>query len=190
MAFIGAGLGAVRTCLPSRAAACGRRALATMQVAPGTKMPLEKELMEMQGGGPAGVPLNGVFAGKKVVMFTVPGALTGTCTQSHAPEYVKAMSELTSKGVDAVVCVAVNDPFVMEAFAKKVDAAGSIRFLADGDASLTKALGIELETGAFGGTRAIRGSFVVEDGVFTQVNLEDGGAFEGPSKVATVLNQL
>lgn len=190
MAFIGAGLGAVRTRLPSRAAACGRRALATMSLSTGQRIPLEKELMEMQGGNPAGVPLSSVFSGKKVVMFTVPGALTGTCTKSHAPEYVAAAAELAGKGVDSIVCVSVNDPFVMEVFGKTVDKEGKVRFLADGDAGLTKALGIEFETGGFGGTRAARGSFVVEDGVFTQVNLEEGGSFEGPSKVATILKQL
>lgn len=78
----------------------------------------------------------------------------------------------------------------MDAYKKKVDVDGSMKFLADGDASLVKELGIELDTGSFGGVRALRGSFIVDDGKFTHVNLENGGSFEGPSKVATVLGQL
>lgn len=78
----------------------------------------------------------------------------------------------------------------MDAYAKKVDADGVIKFLTDGDAAFVKELGMEFDTGSFGGVRAVRGSFIVDDGKFTTVNLEDGGAYNGPSKVETVLGQL
>lgn len=82
------------------------------------------------------------------------------------------------------------DPFVMNAYAKKVDESGSIKFLTDGDASLVKELGMEFDTGAFGGVRAVRASYILDDGKFTHVNLEEGGSYAGPSKVDTVLGQL
>lgn len=82
------------------------------------------------------------------------------------------------------------DPFVMDVYAKKVDAGKTITFLTDGDASFIKDLGMEFDTGAFGGVRAVRASYIVDDGKFTHVNLEDGGAYNGPSKVDTVIGQL
>lgn len=78
----------------------------------------------------------------------------------------------------------------MDAYKKKVDADQVMTFLADGDASLVKELGIGFDTGGFGGVRALRGSYIVDDGKFTTVNLEDGGSYDGPSKVATILSQL
>lgn len=156
----------------------------------GTKIDLNKSVMTLVDGKPSPLVLSDVFAGKKIVMFSLPGALTPTCTDSQGPEFVAAAEDFKAKGVDGIACLLVNDPFVADVFAKKLDAVGKITFLADGDASLTKALGLEFDTGDFGGIRAKRGSYIVDDGVITHVNLESGGAFEGPGSAKTVLDQL
>jgi glutaredoxin/glutathione-dependent peroxiredoxin len=170
------------------------RAVATaapkMTLAAGDKLDLSASVMTLADGKPAPLPLADVFAGKKVVLFSLPGALTPTCTDSQGPEFVAALDEFKAKGVDGVACLLVNDPFVSGAFEKKLNAVDKITFLCDGDAAVTKALGIELDTGGFGGVRARRGSFIVEDGVFTHVNLEEGGGFEGAGSAKTVLAQL
>lgn len=110
MAFVGAGLGSVPRVLPSRghvSAQICRRTLA--MISPGATVPMEKELMTLADGKPTGVAAKDVFAGKKVVLFTIPGALTPTCTDSHAPAYVAKAADLKAKGVDDVVCLSVND---------------------------------------------------------------------------------
>lgn len=165
--------------------------MVAMAAATGTKIPLEKKAFVLSEGKPTPISLSDVFAGKKVVMITIPGALTPTCTDSHAPGFLEKLAELKEKGVDDVVCLSVNDPFVMDAYAKKMNAVEKMKFLGDGDASITKALGLEVDTGGFGGVRAKRGSYIVDDGVFTNVNVEpDGTGFAGPSKVETILSQL
>jgi glutaredoxin/glutathione-dependent peroxiredoxin len=156
----------------------------------GTKIDLSSSVMTLVDGKPSPLPLKDVFAGKKVVLFSLPGALTPTCTDGQAPEFVAAAEDFASKGVDTIACLSVNDPFVNGAFSKKLLAEGKITFLSDGDAALTKALGLDMDTGGFGGIRAVRGAFIVEDGVFTSVNLEEGGAFAGPSSASTVMSQL
>lgn len=104
MAFVGVGLGSVsRSLLLPRASRVCARPLATMSLVPGATLPLEKELMVMEGGKPTSVKLSDVFAGKKVVVFTIPGALTPTCTDNHAPEYAKALPDLKAKGVDGAL---------------------------------------------------------------------------------------
>lgn len=173
---------------PARAA---RAAAPAMGLAAGDKLPLDGSVQTLADGGPAELALRDVFAGKKVVVFSVPGALTPTCTDSHGPEFVAAVAEFKKKGADAVACLCVNDPFVAGAYAKKMGAAGGeVTMLCDGAADLVKKIGIDMDTGAFGGVRAKRGSFIVDDGVFTHVNLEEGGGFTGPSSAKTVLDQL
>lgn len=104
--------------------------------------------------------------------------------------WVKAVDDFKAKGCDDVVCLSVNDPFVVDVFEKAVDGTGKLTFVGDGGADLVKKIGIDIDTGGFGGVRAYRGSYLVEDGVFTQVNLEEGTSFEGPSKPETLLAQL
>lgn len=130
-----------------------------------------------------------LFAGKKVVMFTLPGAFTPTCSAKHLPGYIQKLPELKSQGVDVVACLSVNDAWVMKAWAEQHDALGKIVMLADGSGAFTKALGIELDLmGAHMGTRCRRGVVVFEDGVATSVEMEAPGKFEVSSAEACLLN--
>jgi len=113
---------------------------------------------------------------KKGVIFAVPGAFTPNCTKSHLPGYVEKFDEIKSKGVDLVVCISVNDPFVMEAWGESQKATGKIRMLADTCGTFTKAVGMELDLSAVLGTvRSKRYSAVVENGVVTKINVEPDG---------------
>src|ERR1700685_2073961 len=113
-----------------------------------------------------------LFAGKKVVMFSLPGAFTPTCSQKHLPGYVKELPQLKAKGIDMVACLSVNDAWVMKAWAEQHDALGKIVMLADGSALFSKALGIELDlTKASMGMRCGRGVFVIEDCVAKSVDM-------------------
>ncbi|MGB6187299.1 MAG: peroxiredoxin [Aeromonas molluscorum] len=118
-----------------------------------------------------------LFAGKKVVLFAVPGAFTPTCSNTHLPGYVVKVDEFSAKGVDAIYCLSVNDAFVMKAWGEAQNAQ-AITMLADGDASWTRALGLEKETGSFGGVRAQRFALIAEDGLVTALNVEAPGKFE------------
>jgi len=128
------------------------------------------------------------FADKKVVMFALPGAFTPTCSEAHLPGYVVNVDEIKAKGVDAVACLAVNDSFVMTAW-QKAQNAEHIAMVADGSAALTNAMGLNLETGDFGGTRSQRYSMIVENGEVTSLNVEEGKSFE-VSDAETILKQL
>jgi peroxiredoxin len=120
-----------------------------------------------------------LFAGKKVVMFTLPGAFTPTCSQKHLPGYVAKLPELKAAGVDLVACLSVNDGFVMKAWAEQHDALGKITMLADGTAAFSKALGIDNDFTAYGmGIRAGRGVLTIEDGVVTSIEMEAPGKFD------------
>ncbi len=118
-----------------------------------------------------------LFAGKKVVMFSLPGAFTPTCSQKHLPGYVKELAQLKAKGIDIVACLSVNDAFVMKAWAEQHDALGKIVMLADGAAAFSKALGIDFEIPGMG-VRAKRALFTIEDGVVKSVDVEAPGKFE------------
>lgn len=118
-----------------------------------------------------------LFAGKKVVLFAVPGAFTPTCSNSHLPGYVVKFDELKAKGVDTVICLSVNDAFVMDAWGKASNAENII-MLADGSAEFTKAIGLEAETGIFGGLRARRFALIAQDGIVTQLNVEQPKEFK------------
>jgi peroxiredoxin (alkyl hydroperoxide reductase subunit C) len=120
-----------------------------------------------------------LFAGKKVVLFSLPGAFTSTCSTKHLPSYVRELPQLRAKGVDIVACLSVNDAWVMKAWAEQHDALGKIVMLADGSAQFSKALGIELDlTKAQMGMRCGRGVFVIEDGTVKSVEMEAAGKFE------------
>ena len=113
-------------------------------------------------------------AGKTVVLFAVPGAFTPTCHAKHLPGYVEHHQALTAKGVDTVACVSVNDAFVLEAWAKQAGADGKVVMLADGNASFTKAVGLDFDGSGFGlGTRSKRYAMVVRDGVVTALEVEE-----------------
>ena len=115
-----------------------------------------------------------VFAGKKVVVFAVPGAFTPTCHALHVPNYLGAIDALKAKGVDTVACISVNDAFVMSEWAKKTAADGKILFLADGNADFTKAAGLDFDASTNGlGTRSVRYGMLVEDGIVKALNIDD-----------------
>ncbi|MCL1138191.1 peroxiredoxin [Shewanella pneumatophori] len=118
-----------------------------------------------------------LFAGKKVVLFAVPGAFTPTCSESHLPGFVVFADQLKAKGVDLIACVSVNDAFVMKAWGESQNTT-ELMMLADGDASFTKALGLEMDTAAFGGVRSQRYAMVVDNGVVTTLNVEAPKSFE------------
>jgi len=146
------------------------------------------QLQELKDGEMITHKTSELFANKKVVMFAVPGAFTPTCSVTHLPGYVVSADELKAKGVDAIICVAINDAFVMSAWGKAQNAE-NLMMLADGDGSYTKALGLEMDTAAFGGLRSQRYSMVLDNGVVTNLNVEKPQKFE-ISNAETILNQL
>jgi peroxiredoxin len=147
-------------------------------------------LKQMTKDGPANVTTDQLFAGKKVVLFSVPGAFTPTCHAKHLPGFVEKLDQLKAKGVDTVACLAVNDVFVMDAWGKASGVGDRILMLADGNAEFTKALGLELDASGFGmGTRGKRFAMIVDDGVVKHLNVESAGEFR-VSSADYVLGQL
>ena len=129
-----------------------------------------------------------LFAGKHVILFSLPGAFTPTCSNQHLPGYVARYDELRAKGVDLIVCLSVNDPFVMKAWGAEHGALGKVVMLADGNATFTKALGIEVDlAGPNMGLRARRGLLTIEDGVVKTIDMEAPGKFEVSSAAACAL---
>lgn len=138
----------------------------------GFKIPLDIEMCE---GGPGNkVTTESIFKGKKVVLFAVPGAFTPGCSKTHLPGYLADADKIKAKGVDDIVCVSVNDPFVMEEWSKANGCAGKIRMIADHNAALTKALDMVIEIAPFGtsSTRSKRYSAIVNDGEIVAMNVE------------------
>jgi peroxiredoxin len=134
-------------------------------------------LKQLTSDGMQDLSTDSLFSGKKVVLFAVPGAFTPTCTAKHLPSYINNLPQFEAKGI-SVVCLAVNDPFVMKAWAEKNKADG-ITMLADGNATLTMALGLEMDGSGYGlGTRAQRFAMYVENGIVKSLAVEKAGAFE------------
>jgi peroxiredoxin 5 len=131
-----------------------------------------------------------LFKGKRGVLFAVPGAFTPGCSKTHLPGYVNDSDALRAKGVDLVVCVSVNDAFVMKAWGDAHGAEGKVLMLADPDASFTKALGLDVNAGALGGVRSKRYSMIIDDGVVTALNVEPDGFGLTCSLSGGVLGQL
>ncbi|MBY8974447.1 peroxiredoxin [Rhodobacteraceae bacterium NNCM2] len=143
-------------------------------VSVGEKLP-EGKLFELTGEGPKAADTASVFGGKTVALFGVPGAFTPTCHNAHVPSFVGAAEALGGKGVDEIVCISVNDPFVMGNWAKATGAADAgIRMMGDADGSWTKALGLDFDGSAVGlGTRCKRFSALVSDGTVKVLNVEE-----------------
>ena len=160
-----------------------------MTIGVGDKIP-SGTLTKMGSEGPQPVTTDELFGGKKVVVFAVPGAFTPTCSAKHLPGFVEKADEIKAKGVDTIACLSVNDVFVMDAWAKDQNTAGKVELLADGSATFTKELGTVLDLTERGlGVRSSRYSMIVDDGTVTQINQEEGGAFE-VSDADTILGQL
>ncbi len=159
-----------------------------MTIKVGDKMP-SGTMHTMTADGPQAVTTDELFGGKKVALFSVPGAFTPTCSAQHLPSFVNHAGDLTSKGVDTIACMAVNDAFVMGAWGNDQHAEGKVMMLADGSAAYTKALGLELDLDGYGmGLRGKRFSMVVDDGVVTQLNIDEDGY--GSTSAETMLEQL
>jgi len=148
-----------------------------MSIKVGDKVP-NINFTTMTADGPAPVGYDDLFAGKRVALFSVPGAFTPTCSLQHLPGFIQKASELTAKGIDTIACMAVNDVFVMDAWGKSQDADGKVMMLADGNGEFTSAIGLELDASGFGmGTRGQRFSLVINNGEVEILNIEDGGEF-------------
>jgi peroxiredoxin len=160
-----------------------------MTIKVGDKVP-SVTLKRIGANGMEEVDTGALFAGRKVVMFSVPGAFTPTCSAKHLPGFVEHADDFKAKGVDEVVCMAVNDPFVMKAWGEQNGAAGKVSMLPDGNAAFAKALGLEMDGTAYNlGVRSQRFALVAEDGVVKSLSVEKPGAFEVSSAEA-VLKQL
>ena len=148
-----------------------------MTISVGDRLP-QTTFIKATADGPQPVDSEEIFKGRKVALFAVPGAFTPTCSARHLPGFVEKAGELKAKGVDEIACTAVNDAFVMAAWAQSSGAADSITMLSDGNGAFAKKLGLEMDAGKFGmGTRSQRYSMLVDDGVVTQLNVEEPGAF-------------
>ena len=159
----------------------------TIQV--GDKVP-DVKLTTMTEKGPGPVQTSEYFKGKTVAVFALPGAFTPTCSAKHLPGFVEKAAEFKAKGVDAILCLSVNDAFVMGAWGKAQNAGDKVMLVADGNGDFTKAVGLEMDGRAFGmGMRSQRYSMLVKDGVVSQLNVEKPGAFE-VSDAGTMLKQL
>ena len=155
----------------------------------GDKIPAMK-LMAATADGPREVDTAELFGPGKVVLFAVPGAFTPTCSAKHLPGFVQHLAELKAKGVDRIVCMAVNDAFVLGAWAKEQKVGDGIVMLADGSGMFTKALGLELDLIARGlGIRSQRFALVAVDGVVTHLAVEEPGGFD-VSRAEAVLEAI
>ena len=160
-----------------------------MTIKAGDRMPSGK-LKTMTADGPKDVATDDLFKGKKVVLFSVPGAFTPTCDAKHLPGFIQNAEQLKAKGVDTVACMAVNDVFVMNAWGKHSNVGDKVLMLADGNGDYARALGLELDARGFGmGTRGQRFAIIIDDGVATTVNVEAPGQFK-VSAAEHLLGQL
>jgi peroxiredoxin len=160
-----------------------------MTIKVGDKLP-NITLSTMAEEGPKPISVEELCAGKKVVLFAVPGAFTPTCSNQHLPGFISNSATLKEKGVDLVACISVNDPFVMAAWSKDRDAAEDVLMLADGNAEFTSAIGLEMDVSGFGmGMRSQRYSMIIDNGVVSSLNVESGPVLD-VSSAETILEAL
>ena len=158
-----------------------------MSIQQGDRLP-EAILHTMRDGRPTAVTTGELFSGKKVVMFAVPGAFTPTCSEAHLPGYVVQADAIKAKGIDDIICVAVNDAFVMGAWGKAGNA-NALTMVGDGNGDFTKAIGLEMDGSGFGlGTRSQRYAMVIEDGVVNTLAVEAGGQLDVSSAESILKN--
>src|SRR5215207_7933726 len=149
-----------------------------MPISVGDRIP-DAPLTTVTSAGPIQTTSREVFDGKKVVLFSVPGAFTPTCHNQHLPGYLAQHDALKAKGVATILCLAVNDVHVMSAWAKANDVGDRIVMIADGNADFARALGLDTDSSKFNmGTRARRSSMVVDDGIVKEINVDAPGKFE------------
>ncbi len=162
-----------------------------MTISTGARLP-DATLLTMGANGPEQVALGPKLQGRKVVIFGLPGAYTGTCTTAHVPSFIRSKAKFDAKGVDEIICVSVNDPFVMKAWGESTGAiAAGITFLGDADASFTKAIGMDFDVPAIGfHSRSKRYALYAEDGVVKVLNLEESPGACEISAGETLLSQI
>ena len=149
-----------------------------MTIKIGDRLP-DTKLVKVTDAGPDQVDTASYFAGRRVALFSVPGAFTPTCSAKHLPGFVEKADALKAKGIDEIACTAVNDAFVMAAWGKSAGVDGKVTMLADGNGDFAKAIGLEMDGSRFGmGLRAQRYSMVVNDGIVEQLNVEAPGEFK------------
>ncbi len=153
----------------------------------GDKIP-SVSISSVRAGETSSIEADQLVAGKKVVLFALPGAFTPTCSASHLPGFIVKADEILAKGVDMIACLSVNDAFVMKAWADMQNAE-QITMIADGGAGLTTAMGLEMDSGSFGGIRSKRYAMVIDDGVVMDLHIEEPKQFEVSSAEA-ILNIL
>lgn len=159
-----------------------------MSIKEGDKIP-QGALIRMTSEGPQPISTDDLFAGKKVVLFAVPGAFTPLCSAKHLPGFIDHADEILAKGVDTIACMAVNDIFVMDAWGKDQNAGDKVLMLADGAGVFASALGLELDLAKMGlGLRSKRFAMIVDDGVVTKLGVDEKG-FEH-SKAEAILESL
>ena len=159
-----------------------------MTISKGDSLP-DATLVKMTPDGPDKVQAADYFKGKKVALFAVPGAFTPTCSAKHLPGFIEKADELKAKGVDEIACTSVNDAFVLGAW-RDANNADGITMLADGNGEFAKALGLDTDFSPYGmGTRSNRYSMIVDDGVVTEINVEEPGDFK-VSSADHMLGQL
>jgi peroxiredoxin len=160
-----------------------------MTLAVGDKIP-SVDLDIMTGDGPGGISTDDLFAGKTVTVFGLPGAFTRTCSAKHLPGFVDNADALRAKGIDDIVCISVNDPFVMAAWAKAQNVGDKVLMVADGSAKFARAAGLDTDMSAKGfGVRCRRFSMVVDDGTVKSLQIDEPGSFEVTS-AEVMLGQL
>jgi peroxiredoxin len=148
-----------------------------MSISVGDRIP-QSNFIKATAEGPQPVDSETFFAGRRVALFSVPGAFTPTCSARHLPGFVEKADQLKAKGIDEIACTAVNDAFVMSAWSQSGEADGKVTMLADGNGEFARAVGLEMDGSKFGmGRRGQRFSMVVNDGVVEQLNVEEPGAF-------------
>ena len=161
-----------------------------MTIKPGDKMP-DAQLMHMSDAGPAPITTAELFDGKTVAMFALPGAFTPTCSNQHLPVFIQKSEELRAAGVDTIICLSVNDAFVMGAWGEQQGAGGKVMMVGDGNAELTEKLGLTMDGSGFGmGTRSLRYSMIVRDGVIETLNVEGNPGQALDSGAENLLSQL
>ena len=154
------------------------------------KLP-EVTLHHMTENGPTPITTSELFGGKKSVLFAVPGAFTPGCSMQHLPGFVSNSDEILSKGVDKIVCLSVNDSFVMDAWGKDKGTGDKILMLGDGNGDFTEATGLTMDGSGFGlGSRSLRYSMIVDDNSVTKLNLESNPGEIAESSAENILEQL
>jgi peroxiredoxin len=148
-----------------------------MTISVGDRIP-QATLIKASADGPQPLDSADYFAGRRIALFSVPGAFTPTCSARHLPGFVDKADELKGKGIDEIACTAVNDAFVLQAWSESAGADGKVTMLADGNGDFVRGLGLEMDGSKFGmGARGQRFSMVVKDGVVEQLHVEEPGSF-------------